>query len=77
MSPNLLNIIHDAFNADTAHIHDDLELASLDGWDSMSHMLFITKLESEYGIQLTGEDIVTMRTVGAIRETLNRHDCTA
>jgi acyl carrier protein len=70
MTANLLDIIRDAFSADGLALPDDMDLRSLEGWDSMAHMLFITKLEGEYGIELTGDEIVDMQSVGRIRQIL-------
>ena len=39
-------------------------------WDSMTHMFFITKLEEEYGIELTGDEIADMDTIGDIKKVL-------
>lgn len=69
MTTRLLQILREAFAVE-AVVSDDLELRAMDGWDSMQHMIFITKLESEYGIELTGDEIVEMQTVGRIREIL-------
>ena len=36
----------------------------------MTHMFFITKLEEAYGIELTGDEIADMQTVGDARKLL-------
>ena len=43
---------------------------SLGEWDSMTHMFFITKLEETYTIELTGDEIVDMQTVGDIKKII-------
>lgn len=68
---SLLDIIRDAFAADGEVLGDDLDLRSLSGWDSMAHMLFITRLEGEYQIELTGDEIVEMQSVGRIKQILH------
>jgi len=67
---SLLDIIRDAFAADGEALDDDRDLRALPGWDSMAHMLFITRLEGEFQIELTGDEIVEMQSVGRIRTIL-------
>ena len=67
---NLNTILKESFNANIASLTDDTRLMSLNEWDSLSHMFFITKLEETYGIELTGDEIANMQTVGDIRATL-------
>lgn len=69
----LLDIIRDAFAADGEALGDELDLRSLPGWDSMAHMLFITRLEGEYKIELTGDEIVEMQSVGRIKQILREN----
>lgn len=66
----LLDIIRDAFAADGEALNEDLDLRGLPGWDSMAHMLFITRLEGEFQVELTGDEIVEMQSIGRIRQIL-------
>ena len=49
---------------------DDQSLMQLKDFDSMNHMLFVTKLEEEFGIELTGDEIVTMEKIGDVKNVL-------
>ena len=51
-------------------ITDASGIGELDGWDSLSHMNLIADLESRYGIELTGDEIAEMQSVGAIKKIL-------
>ena len=66
----LYKILVESFNAKESQLTDDTRLLSLDEWDSLTHMYFITKLESSYTIELTGDDIANMQTVGDIKKVL-------
>jgi acyl carrier protein len=66
----LSKIIKESFNANTGELTDDTKLVSLPEWDSMAHMFFITKLEEEYEIELTGDEIAEMQTVGNIKKII-------
>ena len=63
-------ILKESFNANESLLTDDTRLMSLEEWDSMAHMFFITKLEETYGIELTGDEIANMQTVGDIKKTV-------
>ena len=59
-----------SFNINESEIKDELRLMNFSEWDSMTHMFFITKLEEEYGIELTGDEIADMDTIGDIKKVL-------
>ena len=63
-------ILKESFNANESLLTDDTRLMSLEEWDSLTHMFFITKLEETYGIELTGDEIANMQTVGDIKKAL-------
>lgn len=54
-------------------IQDSTELRCIPGWDSMSHMLLISRLEEEFLVELTGDEIADMKTVGDSRKFLRAH----
>lgn len=68
----LNELLKDSFNAQTGSITDDTRLMSFEEWDSMNHMLFITKLEDAYAIELTGDEIAMMQTVGDVKKVLQQ-----
>ena len=63
-------MLKDSFNIDESEMKDDAKLVNYGEWDSMSHMFFITKLEEEYNIELTGDEIANMQTVGDIKNVI-------
>ena len=67
---NLAEIIKESFSLKEAEQKDDIVLNSLEEWDSMSHMLFITRVEENYEIEFTGNDILSMQTIGDIKNVL-------
>ena len=66
----LSKILKESFNADENSLTDETKLMALNEWDSLSHMFFITKLEEGYGIDLTGDEIANMQTVGDVRKMI-------
>jgi acyl carrier protein len=63
-------LLIEVFDAKDSQIRDDFKLIDFESWDSMAHMLFITKMEKAYGIELTGEEIAGIKTIGDIKKVL-------
>ncbi|MEY2494820.1 MAG: hypothetical protein QOJ45_1312 [Verrucomicrobiota bacterium] len=53
-------------------VQDSLRLREIPSWDSMSHMMLITRIEEAFSVELTGDEIADFRSVGDVREALNR-----
>jgi len=66
-------IFSSVFSIPEATIEDATELKSISSWDSMTHMVLITRLEEEFQVQLTGDEIADMQTVGDARRALAGH----
>jgi acyl carrier protein len=67
----LSKILKESFNASEQEQKDDARLMSFSEWDSMTHMFFITKLEETYEIELTGDEIADLQTVGDIKTLIS------
>ncbi len=67
----LAEIIKDSFSLKEAEQNDSVVLNTLDEWDSMAHMLFITRVEENYEIEFSGDDIMLMQTIGDIKKILH------
>ncbi len=66
----LAEIIKDSFSLKPADQQDDVVLNSLEEWESMAHMLFITRVEENFNIEFVAEDIFAMQTIGDIKRVL-------
>ena len=66
----LAEIIKDSFSLKEADQKDDVVLSSLEEWESMAHMLFITRVEENYGVEFTGDEIFAMQSIGDIKKIL-------
>jgi len=69
-------VLEEIFNAKEADYSDDSEFMGFKEWDSMTHMFLITKVEEVFSIQLDGEEIAKMRTVGDLKNILAKHNIT-
>jgi acyl carrier protein len=66
----LIQVLKDSFNADESKFTDETRLINLEEWDSLSHMFFIAKLEEAYSIELTGDEIADMETIGDVKKLI-------
>lgn len=71
MEKNLEQHLADLLQIPVAEVTDELAMTDLEVWDSLKHMELIASLEEQLGIQLSFDEIVTMRSVGDIKRVLN------
>ena len=65
MNEKLSNIIKQSIGI-IKNYSIESNLRDFSNWDSMNHMILITHIESEFNIQLTGDEIANLETVGCI-----------
>ena len=53
-------------------MNDSLSLREISSWDSMSHMVLITRLEEAFSVEFTGDEIADFRSVHDVREAMSR-----
>lgn len=51
-------------------IQDSTNLKDIASWDSMTHMILITRLEEVFNVRLSGDEIADMLTMGDARRLL-------
>lgn len=66
----LNELLKEVFNEQEANLNDSSRLMNFGEWDSMTHMLFITRLEEVYDVVLDGNEIASLETVGDIKKIL-------
>lgn len=69
----LKQVFSEVFGIPQDSVVDDLELKSIPAWDSMTHMVLISRLEETFSVMLTGDEIADMSTVGDARRFLSEH----
>ena len=73
---SLDRIFSDVFAISASTVVDTLALADIPSWDSLAHMMLIVRLEDDYKIQFTGDEIADIRSVGDTRAALLAHGVT-
>jgi len=73
MDEKLVQIISAAFKIPAASVTDDLEYQSIPQWDSISHMLLISDIESNFNIVIDTQDVINLSSVGKAKEILRKY----
>ena len=60
----LTAIFHEIFGDKTIVLSDDMTAADVENWDSLTHMLMITKVEEDLGIKFKLKELNRLKKVG-------------
>jgi acyl carrier protein len=69
MNEKLIFIFKESIGT-TETVNQETKLKDFSNWDSMNHMILITQIESEFNIQLTGDEIADLQTVGCLNKLI-------
>jgi acyl carrier protein len=67
------SVVARVFGLARSAVTDATSNATVEAWDSLSHVTLILALEAEYGVSFSAEDALTMTTVGAIKRVLETY----
>ena len=67
MNSELDKIFIETLKLDPNGLQDELTMGQVESWDSLQHMDLIVAIEEHFGIMFSGDEIVDMVSVGAIR----------
>ena len=73
MDEEIVQIMSATFNIPAESIKDDLEYQSIPQWDSISHMLLISDLETHFNIVIDTDDVINLSSVGKAKEILKKY----
>lgn len=73
---SLEKIFAEVFLIPESAIVDTLQLSQIATWDSLAHMMLITRLEDGFGVQLSGDQIADMKSVADARAALRQQGAT-
>lgn len=66
----LTPIFHEVFSDNTIVLRDDMIAADVENWDSLTHMLMITKVEEAFGIRFKLRELNKLKNVGDLCNTI-------
>jgi len=65
-------IMADVFVCQIEDINENTKKEDLDNWDSLQHLIFASKLESEFDVKFTPEEINSMTNFQLINSIVKR-----
>lgn len=60
----LTSIFHEVFGDDSIVLRDEMTADDVENWDSLTHMLMITKVEEQFGVKFKLKELNKMKQVG-------------
>ncbi len=70
ITERLTSIFRKVFNSDSLVLRDDLTASDVDHWDSLSHMILISEIESNFSIKFRLKELNKMKNVGEMVEII-------
>ncbi len=70
ISNAIINIASEAFNLDNTLIKMKDSSHSIDGWDSMAHLVFITTLEKKFSLKFSTAEMMNMNILTAVEKII-------
>ena len=70
ITEQLTTIFHEVFNDNNIVLRDDMTASDVDNWDSLTHMLMITKVEEEFGVKFKLKELNKLKMVGDLLSNL-------
>jgi acyl carrier protein len=66
----LNKIFHEVFNDNAIVLRDDMTAADVENWDSLTHMMMITKVEEVFSIRFKLKELNRLKNVGDLCNTI-------
>ena len=60
----LTNIFKEIFNDNNIMLNNEMTAKDIDNWDSLTHMLLITKIEEDFSIKFKLKELNDLNNVG-------------
>ena len=72
MEKDFTNVINKILLLDGDEIRDDLPRKEVDDWDSLTHLMLVSELESTFGITLGDDDVMEIESLGDLKAALRK-----
>ncbi len=64
------SILKRVLKHDRFEIHNELTAQMVEGWDSLTHMVILTEIEKEFGVQFRLKEINKLKNMGNLIELI-------
>jgi acyl carrier protein len=71
ISEKLTEIFQDVFVNPNLELSESLTANDVDNWDSLTHMILITEIETRFSIKFKLKDLNKMKNVGDLMEIIS------
>jgi acyl carrier protein len=68
----LTEIVARVFDIPAEQVKDDLSREKLEAWTSLIHLLLISEIETEMGVQFTSDEVLKIATFKDIKEIVSK-----
>lgn len=66
------NVFRTVLKNKTIELSDSTTAADVPGWDSITHLELIIEVEKEFGIEISGFDVMNLKNVGDLIKLVQR-----
>ena len=66
ITTKLTTVFREVFNNASLNLNDGMSAKDIDNWDSLTHMLMITRVEEVFGIKFRLRELNRLKCVGDI-----------
>ena len=73
MSKKLFNIISRVMEIESSELTDESRPEDIENWDSYNGLLLVDKLESEFNVKFTVEEVFDVHSIADIKKHLLNH----
>lgn len=70
MEQKLIALLADLFSIPKEDITDELAINDIELWDSLKHMELVITLEQAFNIELTSDEIMSMKNINEIKRII-------
>lgn len=70
---NVIEILEDLLDDDSIEVNEDTSRENCEEWDSLLHMAFMAAVADEFGISLSTDEIIAVKTVSDVIDLVKRH----
>ncbi len=72
VSEDLREIVSRVFNIEKSNVTNDLSREKTEEWDSLNHLLLISQIEEELGLEFTTQEVIHINTFRDLTEIVSR-----
>ena len=73
MSQKLFELVAEVMNIPISEINENSSPETIENWDSFNSYVLVDKLETEFNVEFTMDEILDVKTISDIKKQLKNH----